>query len=70
MLIVPYAYKCKKLNLIDSLKPAGYWSEFKVVILFSLSIFALSFFQMTATQSRPIILSVFGINGAENVELL
>ena len=67
MLIVPYAYKCKKLNLIDSLKPAGYWSEFKVVILFSLSIFALSFFQMTATQSRPIILSVFGINGAENV---
>lgn len=65
--IIPYAYKCKKNNLIDSLKPAWYWKDFKVVITFSLSIFALSLFQMTATQSRPILLSMFSINGATAV---
>lgn len=64
---VPYAYKCKKDNLIDSFKPAWYWDDFKVVILFSLSIFALSLFQVTATQSRPIILSMFAKNGATAV---
>lgn len=64
---VPYAYKCKKDNLIDSFKPAWHWDDFKVVILFSLSIFALSLFQVTATQSRPIILSMFTQNGASVV---
>lgn len=64
---VPYAYKCKKDNLIDSFKPAWYWDDFKVVIMFSLSIFALSLFQVTATQSRPIILSMFANNGATAV---
>lgn len=67
MLIVPYAAKCRKLGLIDSLKPAFFWGDFKVVIKFSLSIFALSLFQATSTQSRPIILSIFAINGAEAV---
>lgn len=65
--IVPYAYKCLKDNLIDSLKPAWYWKDFKIVITFSLSIFALSLFQMTATQSRPILLSMFSIHGASAV---
>lgn len=64
---IPYAYKCKKDCLIDSFKPAWYWEDFKVVILFSLSIFALSLFQVTATQSRPIILSMFSHNGATAV---
>lgn len=64
MLVVPYAFKCKRLGMIDTLRPAFYWSDFKVVILFSLSIFALSLFQMTATQSRPIILSIFADDGA------
>lgn len=63
-LVVPYAFKCKRLGMIDTLRPAFYWSDFKVVILFSLSIFALSLFQMTATQSRPIILSIFADDGA------
>lgn len=66
-LIIPYAIKCRKQNLIDSLKPAFYWKDFKVVIGFSLSLFALSLFQMTATQSRPIILSIFASNGADAV---
>lgn len=65
--IIPYAFRCKRYNLINSLKPAFYWEDFRVVILFSLSIFALSLFQMTATQSRPIILSVFAKNGADAV---
>ena len=40
--IVPYAWKCRRDNLIDSVKPAMYWSEFKTVLVFSLSLFALS----------------------------
>lgn len=65
--IVPYAYKCKKDGLIDSFKPSWRWDDFKVVMVFSLSIFALSLFQMTATQSRPILLSMFAVNGATAV---
>ena len=66
-LLVPYAFKCHKDNLIDSFKPAFYWKDFKIVLMFSLSIFALSLFQMTASQSRPILLSMFSDNGAETV---
>lgn len=65
--IIPYAIKCKKDGLIDSFKPATYWSDFKIVLSFSLSIFALSLFQVTATQSRPILLSIFSNDGAASV---
>lgn len=64
---VPYIIKCKKSRLIDSIMPMFYWQDFKPVIVFSLSIFALSLFQMTATQSRPIILSIFADDGAKVV---
>ena len=67
MTIFPYAIRCRKKNLIDCLRPAFYWKDFKIVFLFSLSIFALSLFQMTALQSRPIILSIFATNGADSV---
>lgn len=67
LLIIPYAEKCRKLNLIESIRPATYWKDFKVVLMFSLSIFALSLFQMTSTQSRPIVLSMFAKDGAEAV---
>ena len=67
LIILPYMYKCKRSCLIDSYKPARYWSEFKVVLFFSLSLFALSLFQVTASQSRPIILSIFSENGADAV---
>lgn len=66
-LLFPYAIKCKKQSLINSFKPAFYWKDFKVVAIFSLSIFTLSLFQMTATQSRPILLGIFATNGAETV---
>lgn len=64
---IPYAIKCKRKGLIDSYKPAWYWDDFKIVITFSISIFALSLFQVTATQSRPILLSMFAHNGATAV---
>lgn len=67
IVIVPYMYKCKKCSLIDSFKPALFWSEFRVVLFFSLSLFALSLFQVTASQSRPIILGIFCDNGADAV---
>lgn len=65
--VIPYALRCIRCRLIDSIRPALYWKDFKIVILFSLSIFALSLFQMTATQSRPIILSIFAEDGADAV---
>lgn len=67
LLILPYAMKCLKCNLIENLKPRFYWKEFRVVLIFSLSIFALSLFQVTSTQSRPLLLSIFATNGAEAV---
>lgn len=67
MLFLPYMYKCKRDGLIDSVKPGNDWRNFKVVLTFSLSLFVLSLFQTTATQSRPIILSMFATNGAETV---
>lgn len=67
LLVFPYAYKCKSQHLIDNLIPAFYWKEFKVVLVFSLSIFTLSLFQVTASQSRPIILSMFTIDGADSI---
>lgn len=67
LLIIPYAIKCKKDQLVLDFRPKTYWKEFKVVLTFSLAIFALSLFQMTATQSRPIILSMFSNDGASSV---
>jgi len=63
----PYARKCKIDGLIDSFSLGNNWKDFKIVIFYSLSIFALSVFQMTASQSRPIILGIFCENGAEVV---
>lgn len=65
--IIPYMIKSKKDGYIDSHKPATYWGDFRVVLTFSLALFALSLFQVTATQSRPIILSILADNGAETV---
>ena len=67
LLLVPYAYRCRKYELIDSLIPTTCWDDYSIVLKFSLSIFALSMIQVTATQSRPILLSVFSIDGANSV---
>ena len=64
VLVIPYSLKCRKDGLIDSFRFEWHWTEFKPVLVFSLSIFALSVFQMTATQTRPIVLGMFGDDGA------
>lgn len=64
---IPYMVKCKHDGLVDTFLPAFYWKDFNVVLKYSLAIFALSLFQATATQSRPIVLSIFSENGAETV---
>lgn len=66
-LVIPYAIKCKNDKIIDKLQPALHWAEFKPVLFFSLSIFALSLFQMTATQTRPLILGICASDGALSV---
>jgi O-antigen/teichoic acid export membrane protein len=60
-----YAYTCKKEKYIYSFKFQFHWNEFKQIFTYSLSIFVLSIFQMTASQSRPLILSIVASNGAE-----
>ncbi len=64
VLAVPYAVKCRSAGLIDNLKPGHAWKDFRVVISFSLAIFALSLFQMTATQSRVIVLGIVSDDAA------
>lgn len=67
LLVIPYAWKCKHDSLLSSLLPARYWKDFKPALVFSLAIFALSFFQMTATESRPIILGIFVTDAADSL---
>lgn len=67
LLLIPYAIRCRQSLLIDSLLPKKSWKDFNVVLKFSLSIFTLSLIQVTATQSRPILLSFFAIDGADSV---
>ena len=64
---VPYAMKCKRDGLLLDFRPAWYWGDFKIVLAFSVSIFALTLFQATAIQSRPILLSMFAQDGASVV---
>lgn len=64
LLVFPYAYSCLKERLIISLKPEMYWSDFKVVMMYSLSIFTMSIIQSTSTQTRPILLSILAKDGA------
>ncbi len=64
VLVVPYAYLSKKMHLVTSLFPKFDWANFKIILIYSLSIFVLSFFQMCAASSRPIILGMFASSAA------
>lgn len=66
-LLIPYAWRCLHDGIIKTLMPKWFWGDFKIVLIFSLSIFVLSLFRVTATQSRPILLSMFANDGAEAV---
>lgn len=63
--LLPYMYKCIQNNLYGRFHFRFYWNDFKPVLYYSLALFALSIFQVTATQSRPIILGVFSANAAD-----
>ena len=65
LLLLPYAVECKRKRLIDSFRFTFHWNDFKVVLFYSLSLFVLSVFQMTATQSRPLILGIFADSAAD-----
>ena len=67
LLIVPYAVKCKKDGLIDNFRPGYYPKEFKAVLTFSLSLFALSFFQMSASESRALVLGIVYPDSADTL---
>lgn len=62
-IIIPYFIKCKGIGLISSFKPQAHWKDFNVILKYSLAIFAMGIFQLTATKSRPIILSIFSNKG-------
>lgn len=61
--IVPYFFICKREGLIDSLFPAFYWQDFVIVFKYGLAILAMSLFQFSAIQSRPIVLAMFSKDG-------
>ena len=65
LIVVPYYVICKKYKLITSLSPAFYWKKFSVVLKYSIAIFGIGIFQLTATQSRPIILGMFSTRGMD-----
>lgn len=62
LLLIPYLVRTVRLQLVVSVLPGWHWKTFKVVFLYSLNIFALSVFQITASNSRPIILGIFSSN--------
>lgn len=64
LFVIPYYIKAKTFNLIQSFLPGKDWANFKLIYRYSLSIFAMGIFQFTATQSRPIVLSMFNNTGA------
>lgn len=63
--LVPYMVRCVKKGLCGRFEFKFYWEDFKPVLNYSLAIFALSIFQVSATQTRPIILGIFADNAAD-----
>lgn len=59
IIIFPYFFYCQKRKLVSSIVPALYWKDFSIVFKYGLGILAMSLFQFTATQSRPLILGMF-----------
>lgn len=64
LMIIPNYILCRLDGLIKYNKLGFYWDDFRVVFKYSIGIFAMSFFQLTAHQSRPIILGIFSSSGA------
>lgn len=67
LVVVPYYVLTKKQKLIKSVIPAFYWEDFSVVFKYGLAIFAMSIFQFTASQSRPLILGMFATDSTASM---
>ena len=65
IVLFPYALNCRLSGYISSIKPLFDWQNFKTVFFYSLNIFVLALFQMTATNSRPVILGIFNSDSAK-----
>jgi len=65
IVIIPYYALTKKLHLIKSIIPGFYWKDFSVVFKYGLSILVMSFFQFTASQSRPLVLGMYSNDVAQ-----
>lgn len=63
LIVIPYYIRTKQLGLVKSYKPAFNWNDFKPILKYSIAIFLMGIFQMTAMNSRPIILAVFSTEG-------
>lgn len=65
--IIPLSYKCIKVKLIDKIEFKFYWNDIKVILIYCLNIFLLSLLQMSATQTRPIILGIFAEDATQAI---
>lgn len=65
--IIPLSYKCIKVKLIDKIEFKFYWDDVKVILIYCLNIFLLSLLQMSATQTRPIILGIFAEDATQAI---
>jgi O-antigen/teichoic acid export membrane protein len=63
IIVVPLYLKSKKNLLIKNFIPAFDWDNFAIVLKYSLAIIAMSIFQMSASQLRPVILSLYSTTG-------
>ena len=63
VIFFPLYIKSKKQLLVTSFIPAFDWLNFRIVFKYSLAIIAMSIFQMSASQLRPVIVSVYSTTG-------
>jgi O-antigen/teichoic acid export membrane protein len=59
-ILIPYFLVCRARGYVIDARPGWDWPVVKPIVVYSLSVFVTSFFQFTAAQSRPLILSAFG----------
>lgn len=60
---LPLLLSAKKRGLLQQFWPSWDWTAFQPVFKYSMGIFAMSLFQFTASQSRPLVLGIFSPNG-------
>lgn len=60
---LPLLLSAKKRGLLQQFWPNWDWEAFQPVFKYSMGIFAMSLFQFTASQSRPLVLGIFSPNG-------